>query len=126
MMSMRLLFLISIVLSTSLFARKATVSISSMQQRSEIIVIAEALESIVAFKPDQPVHFHLKQVLKGSMNSDEILVYVTSLGFEKGEVYILFLHCEKGGLSWINRNSIRLKATPLNIKKIKKVIDEAS
>ena len=125
MMSMRLLLLVSIVLSTSLFARKATVSLSSMQQRSEIIVIAEALQNIVVFKPDQPMHFHLKEVLKGNMNSDEILVYVTSLGFEKGEAYILFLHYKKGGLSWIKGNSIRLKATPLNMKKIKKVIDEA-
>ena len=96
-----------------------------MQQRSEIIVVAEALQSIVAFKPDQPVRFYLTEVLKGSVNSDEILVYVTSLGFEKGEEYILFLHYEKGRLSWIKGNSIRLKATPLNIKKIKKVVDEA-
>ena len=121
---MRLLFLISIVLSTSLFARKVTVSLSSMQQRSDIIVIARALQNIVAFKPDQPVSFSLKEVLKGSVNENEILVYITSLSFKKGEDYIFFLNYEKGHFYWIKGNSMRLKATPLNIKHIKKIIAE--
>jgi len=115
----RALVLVFVVLSTSLFARKVTVSLSSMQKRAEIIVVAKSLESVVVYKKTR-VHFHLIKVLKGRLNEDDIVVNIPSLSFEKGVDYILFMNREDGDLNWIKGNSLRLKATATNVANVKK------
>jgi len=118
-MKLRLSVLILIALSTSLFARKITVSLSSMQQRAEIIVIAESLESVVVYE-EENIKFHLVEVLKGELREGDIVVTVPSLSFEKGVNYILFLNRKDGRFYWIEGNSLRLKATATNIANVKK------
>ena len=118
-MKLGLFVLILFALSTSLFARKVTVSLSSMQQRAEIIVIAESLESVTVYE-EADVNFHLVEVLKGELREGDIVVTVPSLSFEKGVNYILFLNHKEGSLYWIKGNSLRLKATVPNIANIKK------
>ena len=118
-MYVRALVLVFVVLNVSLFARKVTVSLSSMQQRAEIIVVATSLESTVVYK-EKKVHFHLIKVLKGHFNEDTIVVNVPSLSFEKGVDYILFMNREDGDLNWIKGNSLRLKATTTNVANVKK------
>jgi len=118
-MKLGLLVLILIALSTSLFARKVTVSLSSMEQRAEIIVIAESLESVAVYE-EADVKFHLVEVLKGEQRAGDIVVTVPSLSFEKGVNYILFLNRKDGSLYWIKGNSLRLKATASNIANVKK------
>ena len=118
-MKLGLFVLIFIVLSTSLSARKVTVSLSSMEQRAEIIVVAESLESVAVYE-EADVDFHLVEVLKGELREGNIVVTVPSLSFEKGINYILFLNHKEGSLYWIKGNSLRLKATVPNIANIKK------
>jgi len=76
-MYMRALVLAFVKLSTSLFACKITVSLSSMQKCAEIIVVAMSLESVIVYKQKR-VHFHLIKVLKGRLNEDDIVVNVPS------------------------------------------------
>jgi len=106
-----------ILLVVSLWATKMTVSIESMVQKADYIVVAEALENVEGYKDHNSGSFQVVKSLKNKIAPQRIKVQLPSLEFEKNHTYLLFLVRVDGQWHWIPGHSKRLEATPLTIEK---------
>jgi len=115
---------VMMLLVVSLWATKMTVSLESMVQKADYIVVAEALENVEGYKDHNSGAFKVVKSLKNTITPQRIEVQLPSLAFEKNHTYLLFLVRTDGKWHWIPGHSKRLEATPLTIEKTTRLLRE--